>query len=149
MKKFAAALALSALAGCAVGIQDNGGSPQTSFEVNRNYQTVFARAVDQANACMRGDESGFDGRREDRQMRGSAFEVSSSLNEAARSGEVLVTEPLSGAVMARTRFQAAGAGRTTVTQQVWGRGTWDAKTLTAMRRSIEMDASLCTVYEIK
>ncbi len=148
MKKTAAAIALTVLAGCAIGIQENGGSPRVSYEVDRSYQTVHDRAVAQADECLRGDDSGFDGRRENRDVRGSAFVVKQHLDQAARSGEITVSDPMTGAVVARTRLQAVSANRTAVTQEVWGRGSWNGKTLNAMRRSIEMDASVCTVYKV-
>lgn len=145
MKKTAAAVALASLAGCAMGIQDS--SPQVSYEVDRPYQAVHARALDQANECLRGD-SMFDARLISFDRRQSVFDVREHLDTAAGQGEVTVNDPLTGAVVARTQLRALGPNRTAVTQAVWGKGSWDGKTLHAMQQSILMDGSVCTVYKI-
>ncbi len=148
MKKTAAAMTLMALAGCALGIQEGGDSPQVSFEVDRPYRVVHARAVDQANQCLLGDNHTLEAQTESRDVRRSAFVVKENLDDAARQGEITVSDPLTGIVVARTRLKAVSPGRTAVTQTVWGRGTWDGKTLNAMHQSVVMDASICTVYKI-
>ncbi|GEM_PF-3292882 len=146
MKKIAAAMALAALAGCAMGITDS--SPHLNYEVDRPYQLVHDRAVHQAEECMQGVRNFEDRLSNIREPRRSEFRISENVSADARQGEVLVSDPLTGVVVARTQWRALGPDRTAVTQAVWGRGTWDGKTLHAMEQSILMDASVCTVYKI-
>ena len=145
MKKIAAVMALVALSGCAMGIQNN--SPSVSFEVDKPAKTVHARALDQANACMRG-ENKMDNNANNFNRRQSEFDVREQVDASGQQGEVTVVVPLNSAVMARTSWRALGPQRTAVTQTVWGQGSWDGKTLTAMKESILMDASVCTVYKV-
>lgn len=145
MRKIAAACLLTGLAGCAIGIQDS--SPQVSYEVDKPYRTVYARALDQANECLRGDGT-FNGRQVNFDLRQSAFDVKDHLDAGAGQGEITVNDPLTGTVVARTSFRSLGANRTEVTQTVSGKGSWDGKTLHAMQQSILMDASVCTVYKV-
>lgn len=122
-------LAAGLLSGCAMGIQ--GDSPTVSYTVPRDYLTVYHRAQDQAQKCLRGE---------------NAYSVQGKLDRASRSGSVDVVAPLGGKVMAHTRFQALDAGHTRVTQTVWGKALWDSKALAAMRESVLMDTSECTAY---
>lgn len=147
MKKIAGILAALTLSGCAVGIQDNGNSPQVAYEVDRPFQAVYARAIDQAEQCMQGSTR-IDSDVATLQRRSSVFEVHHRLDDGGRRGEVWVSAPLTGVVVARTELQAISKDRTAVTQTVWGKGTWDGRTLHAMQQSILMDASACTVYKL-
>jgi hypothetical protein len=122
-------LAAGLLSGCVGGIQGN--SPSVSYTVPRDYLTVYRRAQDQAQKCLRGE---------------NAYGVQGRLDRASRSGSVDVVAPFGGKVMARTRFQALDAGHTRVTQSVWGQSIWDGKALSAMRESVLMDTSVCTAY---
>ena len=122
-------LAAGLLSGCAVGVNEN--SPTVSYTVPRDYLTVYHRAEDQAQKCLRGE---------------NAYSVRGRLDRASRSGSVDVVAPLDATVMARTQFQALDDGRTRVTQSVWGRLVWDRKALDAMRASVFMDTSMCTAY---
>ncbi|HWK62826.1 MAG TPA: hypothetical protein VNT00_15495 [Eoetvoesiella sp.] len=120
------------LAGCALGIQPGDKSPSVSYTVPRNYQTVYLRAQNQATECLRGK---------------SEYDVVGKVDPAMQSGSVEVREPLSGAVVARTTLKAVDAQHTQVTHTVWGHELWDARALAAMRESILMDSSVCTVYK--
>lgn len=122
-------LAAGLLSGCAMGIQQ--GSPSVSYTVARDYLTVYRRAEDQAQKCLRGQ---------------NAYSVRGRLDRTSRSGRVDVVAPLGGAVMARTQLQAVDAQHTRVTQSVWGRLVWDPKALDAMHESVRLDTSVCTVY---
>ncbi|MBV6303408.1 hypothetical protein KVP10_00840 [Candidimonas humi] len=122
-------LAAGLLSGCAIGIQGN--SPTISYTVPRDYLTVYHRAEDQAQKCLRGQ---------------NAYNVRGKLDRASRSGSVDVLAPLGDSTVARTQFQALDAGHTRVIQTVWGRSIWDAKALRAMRESVFMDTSVCTAY---
>lgn len=119
------------LSGCAMGIQADGSSPTVTYTVARGYQTVYARAQDQANQCLRGKNQ---------------YKVDAWLDPAAKSGEVSVYAPLGGAQVARTEFKALDAQHTQVVQTVWGYAPWDQSALQAMRESVRMDTSVCLVY---
>ncbi|MEO6984369.1 MAG: hypothetical protein ABI155_03405 [Paralcaligenes sp.] len=119
------------LSGCAIGIQP-GQSPSDSYTVARDYQTVYKRAEDQADQCLRGK---------------NAYSVQATLNQDARSGVVSVVAPLGAAVVARTELKAIDATHTQVSQIVWGYTPWDKNALDAMRESVRMDTTVCFAYK--
>src|SRR5690554_1372201 len=79
------------LAGCAMGIQPEDDSPSVSYKVPRTYQTVFLRAQNQAEECLRGHDQ---------------YTVHTKVDPELRSGFVSVVGPLGGAEVARTELKA-------------------------------------------
>ncbi|TAL91408.1 MAG: hypothetical protein EPN46_10135 [Candidimonas sp.] len=132
MKAFVFGLAGAALlSGCAIGIQP-GQSPSVSYTVARDYQTVYRRAEDQADHCLRGK---------------NAYTVQATLNRDARSGVVAVVAPLGAGIVARTELKAIDAKHTHVSQIVWGHTPWDRAALDAMRESVRLDTTVCFAYK--
>jgi len=127
-------MAAALLSGCALGIQPDGSSPSESFQVARSYQTVFLRAENQAQECLRG---------------ASDFKVIAKVDPATQTGLVSVADPLTGVEVARTELKALDARNTQVTQTVWGRAPWDLGALHAMGESVRADVSMCIVYQVK
>ncbi len=123
--------AAALLSGCAIGIQP-GQSPSVSYTVARDYQTVYSRAEDQADQCLRGK---------------NAYTVQATLNRDTRSGVVAVVAPLGAAVVARTELKAVDAQHTQVSQIVWGRTPWDKAALDAMHESVRLDTTICFAYK--
>jgi hypothetical protein len=123
---FVAALVLS---GCALGINQN--SPKVSYTVPRDYRTVFLRAQNQANECLRGKDN---------------YTVRAQVDPSTQAGEIDVVAPFGGSVVARTELRATDARHTHVTQTVWGHQPWDAQALAAMRQSVILDTSVCFAY---
>ncbi len=119
------------LAGCSMGIQPDGDSPSVSYTVPRSYQTVFLRAQNQADECLRGKNQ---------------YTVRTQVDAAEQAGVVSVAGPLDTEV-ARTELKAIDARTTQVTQTVWGRSPWDVRALNAMRESVLMDTSVCVAYK--
>lgn len=133
MKKFVLGLGVVvSLAGCSVGIQSGGDSPSVSYTVPHNYQTVFLRAQNQAEECLRGK---------------SQFRVETKVDAAEQSGVVSVVGPLGGAELARTELKAVDTQHTQVIQTVWGHSPWDRNALDAMRESVRLDTSVCFAYK--
>lgn len=132
MRVFVLGLAVTGLlSGCAVGIQP-GVSPSVSYSVARDYQTVYQRARDQAEQCLRGKNQ---------------FAVRASLNPDTRSGVVAVLNSFGSDAVARTELKAIDAQHTQVTQAIWGRTPWDKAALDAMQESVRMDTSVCFAYK--
>ncbi|HEY9280356.1 MAG TPA: hypothetical protein VIP51_09815 [Eoetvoesiella sp.] len=125
-------VAAVSVAGCSMGIQPGGEAPSVTYTVPRSYQTVFLRAQNQADECLRGK---------------SQFAVRTQVDAAQQSGVVSVVGPLGNAEVARTELKAVDAQHTQVTQTVWGRSPWDANALNAMRESVRMDTSVCVAYQ--
>ncbi|MGB3288941.1 MAG: hypothetical protein WBA83_06665 [Burkholderiaceae bacterium] len=119
------------LAGCVGGIHPGDQSPSVSYTVPRNYQTVYLRAQNQADECLRGSKH---------------YDVYAQVDPAMQSGSVAVRSPLGGLEVARTDIKAIDAKHTQVTHTVWGPSPWDQGALNAMRQSVMMDTSVCVVY---
>ena len=133
MKTVALGLAVAvSLAGCSLGIQPGGDSPSVSYTVPHNYQTVFLRAQNQAEECLRGK---------------SQFTVQTKVDATEHSGVVSVIGPLGAGEVARTELKAVDAQHTQVTQTVWGHSPWDRNALDAMRESVTIDTSVCFAYK--
>jgi|SRR5690554_1377220 hypothetical protein len=124
-------VATALLSGCIAGIQPGDESPTVSYTVPRSYQTVYLRAQNQADECLRGKKQ---------------YDVYAQVDPAMQSGSVAVRSPLGGLEVARTDIKAIDAQHTQVTHTVWGRSPWDTGALNAMRQSILMDTSVCVVY---
>lgn len=131
MKVWTVLLATSLLAGCALGIRNDGSSPTVSFTVPHSYQVVYMRAENQARECQRGQ---------------STTEVRARVDPDMRSGVVSIVDPIIGVEYARTTLKAVDAKHTEVVQTVSGQGSWNQDALNAMEQSIRMDASVCHVY---
>lgn len=127
---FAMAAVPMVLAACA-GIESDDDSPSITYTVPRSYQTVYLRAQNQADECLRGHK---------------AYDVYAQVNPALQTGVVSVRGPLGDMEVARTELKALDPSHTEVTQQVWGHGPWNQEALEAMRQSVLMDMSLCTSY---
>jgi hypothetical protein len=125
-------LGATVLSGCVMGIKSGGDSPTVSYTVPRSYQTVYLRAQNQADECLRGKNQ---------------YEVYAQVDPVAQSGVVSVRGPLGDAEVARTELKALDAKTTQVVQTVWGHSPWDEDALKAMRESIRMDTSVCVTYK--
>lgn len=121
-----------ALGGCALGIHSGDNSPSVSYTATNSYQTVYLRVQNQATECLTGD---------------GGFSVVANVDPTTQSGEVLVTEDLTGAVMARTTLKAVDDRHTEVTHTVSGQRPWDVNALHAMRESVLLDTSICFAYK--
>lgn len=124
--------AIVLMSGCTMGIQPGGDSPSVSYTVPRSYQTVYLRAQNQADECLRGKKQ---------------YDVYAQVDPALQTASVSVRGPMQGIEVARTEIEAVDARHTRVTQTVWGRSPWDANALAAMRESIRMDTSVCVAYK--
>ncbi len=124
--------AAALLSGCALGIQPGGESPSISYTVPRSYQTVYLRAQNQADECLRGKKQ---------------YDVYAQVDPALQTGLVSVRGPIGGVEVARTEIKAIDARHTEVKHTVWGRSPWDQNALAAMRESVRMDTSVCVVYK--
>lgn len=120
------------LSGCAMGIQPGGESPSVSYTVPRSYQTVYLRAQNQADECLRGKKQ---------------YDVYAQVDPVMQTGTVSVRGPFSSIEVARTEIKAIDARHTEVKHTVWGRSPWDVSALNAMRQSIRMDTSMCIAYK--
>ncbi|MGP1615370.1 MAG: BPTD_2524 family lipoprotein [Pollutimonas bauzanensis] len=120
------------LSGCALGIQPGGDSPSVSYTVPRSYQTVYLRAQNQADECLRGKKQ---------------YDVYAQVDPALQTGLVSVRGPMGSIEVARTEIKAIDARHTEVKHTVWGHSPWDRNALEAMRESIRMDTSICIVYK--
>lgn len=133
MKALVISLGVAALlSGCAMGIQPGGDSPSVSYTVPRSYQTVYLRAQNQADECLRGKKQ---------------YDVYAQVDPALQTGLVSVRGPMHSIEVARTEIKAVDAKHTQVTHTVWGRSPWDQNALDAMRESIRIDTSVCVAYK--
>ncbi len=125
------ALALG-LAGCSLGISQNGASPHSEFKAPVNYKDAYATVVRQANACLRGADN--------------AYRVVSNLDEGAQSAVVQVLAPYTDNELTRVDLKAAGAKSTDARIVVWGKGTWDVAAMRAMQDAIFYNLTSCATY---
>ena len=107
----ASALALG-LAGCSLGISQDGASPHSEFKAPVAFKDAYATTVRQANACLRSADN--------------AYRVVSNLDEGAQTAVVRVLAPYSDNEMTRVDLKAAGPKTTDTRIVMWGKGTWDA-----------------------
>lgn len=121
------------LSGCALGVQPDGSSPSVTYTAPRPYQTVYLRVQSQAELCLRGDKDQYD--------------VYAEVDPVSQTGSVSVRGPLSDLVVARTEIKAVDQANTQVTHTVWGVKPWDESALSAMRRSVMLDTSVCVAYQ--
>lgn len=120
------------LQGCAIGIQAGDDSPTLTYKVPRSYQTVYLRAQNQADECLRGKKQ---------------YDIYAQVDPALLTAFVSVRSPIGGLEVARTEIKAIDARNTQVTHTVWGHSPWDENALYAMRQSIQMDTSVCVAYK--
>lgn len=125
-------MAVCLLSGCAIGIQPGDNSPSVSYTVPRDYRTVFLRAQNQANECLRGKDQ---------------YTVRAKVDPVTQSAQVDVVGPFGKSVVARTALRATDARHTHVVQTVWGYSPWDVNALHAMRESVRLDTSVCFAYK--
>jgi hypothetical protein len=130
---FIAIISAIVLSGCALGVQSGGTSPSVTYTAPRPYQTVYLRVQSQAELCLRGNKDQYD--------------VYAEIDPVSQAGSVSVRGPLSDAVLARTDIKAVDHGNTQVTHTVWGHKPWDEAALSAMRRSVMLDTSVCVAYK--
>ena len=126
------AVIVMVLSGCATGIQPEDDSPSLSYEVPRSYQTVFLRAQNQAQECLRAKNQ---------------YTVLTDVDPEDRSGVISVVSPIFEDEVARTELKAVDDQHTAVKHVVWGRAPWGEDALYAMRKSIMMDTSVCVAYD--
>lgn len=106
------------------------GPASVSYQVPRNFQTVYLRVQHQAQECLAlaGNDS---------------FDVMASLNPGMQSATVLVKHRETGAEAARTVVKAIDARQSDVSHWVEGSSRWNTTVLEAMRASVMRDASVC------
>ncbi|MGN6578734.1 MAG: BPTD_2524 family lipoprotein [Bordetella sp.] len=128
----AAALAVAALSGCAVGLSPGGASLAGDFEAPVAYGQAYQSAVDQAKLCLLGS---------------GAYHVEGGLDAASHKGTMRVVANLvDSREMARVEVSPAGENRTKVHVQMWGRSIWDAKAMVAMHDAVYFSSPSCSVY---
>ncbi|CAB3631548.1 MAG: hypothetical protein E2602_08575 [Achromobacter sp.] len=127
----ASALALG-LAGCSLGISQDGTSPHSEFKAPVAFKDAYATTVRQANACLRSTDN--------------AYRVVSNLDERAQTAVVRVLAPYSDNEMTRVDLKAAGPKTTDTRIVMWGKGTWDAAAMRAMQDAIVYGMSSCASY---
>jgi hypothetical protein len=128
----ASVLALG-LAGCSIGISQDGSSPHSEFkDVPVAFKDAFDAAVRQSNGCLRSADN--------------AYRVVADLNESTQSGVVRVLAPYSDNVMTRVDLKATGPKTTDVRIVVWGKGTWDGAAMQAMQNAIYYGLVSCSAY---
>lgn len=127
----ASALALG-LAGCSLGISQDGSSPHSEFKAPVAFKDAYATTLRQANACLRSTDD--------------AYRVVSNLDESAQSAVVRVLAPYSDSEMTRVDLKAAGPKTTDTRIVMWGKGTWDAAAMRAMQDAIVYGMSSCSSY---
>ena len=133
MKTLSTAVAIvMILSGCTTRLQPEDDSPTLSYEVPRSYQTVFLRAQNQAQECLRGQQQ---------------YTVQTDVNAEERSGVISVVSPVLENEVARTELKAVDDQHTAVKHVVWGRAPWGEDALYAMRKSVMMDTSVCVAYD--
>jgi hypothetical protein len=127
-----AALAVAALSGCTVGLGAGSASLAGDFEAPVGYQQAYRSAVDQAKLCLLGS---------------GAYHVEGGLDAAAQKGTMRVVANLvDSREMARVEVGPAGANRTRVHVQMWGRSIWDAKAMVAMHDAVYFSSPSCSAY---
>ncbi|SSW69275.1 BPTD_2524 family lipoprotein [Achromobacter agilis] len=127
----ASALALG-LAGCSIGISQNGSSPHSEFKAPVAFKDAYATAIRQSRDCLRSTDN--------------AYRVVADLNESAQSGVVQVLAPFSNNEMSRVELKAAGAKSTDVRIVMWGQGTWDPAAMRAMQDAVYYGLVSCSSY---
>lgn len=120
------------LSGCALGVQSDGTSPSVTYTAPRPYQDVYLRVQNQADLCLRGKKQ---------------YDVYAEIDAASQTASVFVRGPLSDVVVVRTEIRAVDQSHTQVTHTVWGHPPWDEGALSAMRRSVMLDTSVCVAYK--
>ncbi|MBO9328203.1 hypothetical protein A6B37_08420 [Achromobacter sp. HZ01] len=127
----AAALALG-LAGCSMGISQDGSSPHSEFKAPVAFKDAYAAAIRQSRDCLRSTDN--------------AYRVVADIDEPAQSGVVRVLAPYSDNVMSRVDLKAAGPKSTDVRVAMWGQGTWDAAAMRAMQDAVYYGLVSCSSY---
>ena len=89
----ASALALG-LAGCSLGISQDGTSPHSEFKAPVAFKDAYAAVIRQSNNCLRSTDN--------------AYRVVPDLNEGAQSAVVRVLAPYTDNEMSRVDLKAAG-----------------------------------------
>src|SRR3546814_16744312 len=87
------------LSGCINGIQSGGDFPSLSYTVPRSYQTVYLRAQNQAEECLRGKKQ---------------YDVYAQVDTAMHTGRVAVRGALGGLEVSSTEANAIAEKQTNV-----------------------------------
>src|SRR3546814_12704165 len=98
------------LSGCINGIQSGGDFPSLSYTVPRSYQTVYLRAQNQADECLRGKKQ---------------YDVYAQVDPAMKTGSIAVRGPLGGLEVARTATNAINDKHTQLDHYGGGHSPWD------------------------
>src|SRR3546814_13014989 len=85
------------LSGCINGIQSGGDFPSLSYTVPRSYQTVYLRAQNQADECLRGKKQ---------------YDVYAQVDLAMKTGSGAVRSHLGGLEVGRPESKASEEDRT-------------------------------------
>ena len=129
-KPFCLAALTVTLAGCAIGIDGSGQAPRASAEVDRPMAAVLETAQAQALQCLTGN---------------SAYQVK-LLEPQTGLGSVVVRAPFTENDMARVDVTALSATRSKVDIVMWGRNSWDASAVRAMKDAVTFGVTSCKAY---
>lgn len=133
MKQLWMAIPLLVLAGCSIGIKDDGANAiRTNFKVDATYQETFRRADAFAHRCHTSTNPLL-----------ASFNVAGNLYADNKSGVVRINLPTSGKDLERIELAESKNGGTDVSLTAWGVGMWDQRELAAARQSIESGTPSC------
>jgi len=131
--RYAAMGLLLLVAGCAMGIREDGrGAAHDAFHAPLTYQQAYRRADAYARHCH-ANTSWFSG----------SFNVNGNLYTDNHTGVVHVTAAAAGGDLERIEVAEARDGGSDITVTVWNAGIWDARELAAARASIETGTLTC------
>ncbi|WP_094832677.1 BPTD_2524 family lipoprotein [Bordetella genomosp. 1] len=130
-----AAVALTALAGCAsTGLRENPGVKET-FEVNADFQASYRRATEYARVCHEQRAHPY----------GATYNYGRAEGEKGDPNEVIVYRSTERAKILEIiqTLPSEKPGWSRVTVSVLNEGIWDSAEIAAARKSIETATPVC------
>jgi hypothetical protein len=120
------------VAGCSVGIKDDGqGALKTSFKAPVNYQEAYRRADTYARHC-----------RTSNSMWKGSFNVDGDVFTDTKKGVVRINMPNAGRDLERIEIEDS-MGQSNVSVTAWGVGLWDDREIAAAKASIMTGVPVC------
>lgn len=133
MKWMLAAVAVLWLAGCSVGIREDGSNAiRRSFAAPVTYQEAYRRADAYARHC-----------RTSNSLWKGSFNVDGDLFTDTQKGVVRINMPNGGRDLERIDIAAAGGASSEVGITAWGVGVWDEREVAAAKASILTGTPTC------
>jgi hypothetical protein len=121
------------LAGCAMGVKDDGSNArQESLHMSVSFQDSYRRADAYARHCHTSNSL----------WKGS-FNVDGDLFTDIKQGVVRVNMPNNGRDLERFEIAATGLDESEVKITMWDVGAWDDREMTAAKRSITTGIPVC------